>query len=155
KGYSGGPKYVYIFGHGDEDTAYGGSAKMHMLRVPKDEILEPTAYEYFVAMENGQPVWAPTDPDAPDLLTKAGVVFDCTITGKCNRSGITYNAPLGRYLVWMSDWNGTDDFRDKGKGGFGIYESATPWDRTSWRTVWHTPCTSCGWDIDGDGTTTG
>jgi hypothetical protein len=90
-----------------------------------------------------------------EFLATAGTVFDCTHTGQCDRTGITYNKHLGRYLAWVSDWNGTDDFRNKGRGGFGIYESATPWDRSSWRTVWHTPCNACGWDIDGDGSTTG
>jgi endoglucanase len=152
KGYSGATSnYVYIWGHGCEDTAYAACDKMHMLRVLKDKILDKTAYEVFIRMEGTTPIWQQTDPGAADLLTKAGSVFDCTKTGKCDRSGITYNAALGRYLVWMSDWNGTDDFRNKGKGGFGIYESATPWDKASWKTAWHTPDATNGWDADGIG----
>lgn len=40
KGYEGSiDGYVYIWGHGCEDTAYSGCERMHMIRVPKDQIL--------------------------------------------------------------------------------------------------------------------
>lgn len=152
KGYADAPdNYVYVFGHGCEDSAYSACSRMHMLRVPRDRMTTVSAYEYFVRMEGATAIWAQSDPNAVDLLQKAGSVFDCGGTGLCNRSGITYNPVLRRYLVWMSDWNGTDDFRNKGKGGFGIYESATPWDKSSWKLVWHTPTKDQGWDLDGIG----
>lgn len=74
-------------------------------------------------------------------------VFSCKGSGKCNRSGITYNTGLSRYIVWMSDWNGTDDFRNPGTGGLGIYESSTPWIENSWKMVWHTPTNNGGWGV--------
>lgn len=155
KGYEGGSNYVYIWGHGCEDSAYSACNKMLMLRVPTASIMDKTKYELFISMQNGVSIWQPMDPGSPNVLSQGGSVFDCSGSGQCDRTGIIYNAPLGRYIAWISDHNGEDDFRNKGKGGFGIYESPTPWDKSSWRKVWHTVCNDCGWDIDGDGSTTG
>lgn len=149
KGYEGNTDgYVYIWGHGCTDSAYDGCERMHMIRVPKEQILQKSAYEYYA--KTG--AWVKADPGTLDLSasTPMATVFSCKGSGQCDRSGITYNVPLGRYIVWMSDFNGADDFRDPGKGGLGIYESPTPWIESSWKMVWHTPTNTQGWGIFSD-----
>ena len=53
-------------------------------------------------------------------------------TGKCYRSGITYNSALKRYL-WCQILPGKDP---RFAGGFGVYDAPEPWG--PWTTVYHT-----------------
>lgn len=57
--------------------------------------------------------------------------------GRCYRSGITYNAPLKRYL-WVQIIPGGDT---RFKGGFAIYYAPEPWG--PWATAFYTE----GWDV--------
>ena len=60
------------------------------------------------------------------------------------RSGITFNAPLGRYLWWQHLPNepGHNDRGDtRYAGGFGVYDAPEPWG--PWTTVYFTR----KWDV--------
>ena len=107
---------------------------MVLARVPKDQIRDRTAYEFFAALDGaGNPVWSPAVEDR-------GAVFKHH--DRCYRSGITYNAALGRYL-WCQVLGGSDpaikghDRNDtRFKGGFGIYDAPEPWG--PWTTAYFT-----------------
>ena len=75
----------------------------------------------------------PTDVDA-DVAQRAAVF---THRGRCYRSGISYNAPLRRYL-WAQTIPGGDT---RFEGGFGVYDAPQPWG--PWTTVFFTE----SWDV--------
>jgi CubicO group peptidase (beta-lactamase class C family) len=123
-------KYVYIWSN-DNPSAYGPSDHFVLARVPKDQIKERDAYEFFVRMKGRSPVWSSN-------IQRRGPVFKFPET--CIRSSISYNAGLKRYFLWMNlRQAGGEDTRFQ--GGFGVFESAQPWG--PWRTVYFTD----RWDI--------
>jgi hypothetical protein len=100
---------------------------MVLARVPKTQILERSAYEFFVELDSGGcPIWTRE-------IDQRGAVFDHA--GHCMRSGISYNAGLGRYLWWQQlPRKAQDDTRFS--GGFGLYDAPEPWG--PWTTVFFT-----------------
>ncbi len=122
--------FVYMYSH-DDPSAYTPADHMVLTRVPKDQITDRAAYEFFVGLDvNDDPIWS-TD------IAQRGPVF--TNTGLCARNGISYNAALGRYLWWQQLPVGGIDTRFG--GGFGIYEAPEPWG--PWSTVYFTE----SWDV--------
>ena len=77
------------------------------------------------------PVWTPD-------VAQRGAVFEHP--GLCRRSGISYNAGLGRYLWWQQRAEGDVDTRFN--GGFGIYDAPEPWG--PWTTAYFTLEWDCG-----------
>lgn len=62
-------------------------------------------------------------------------------SGRCYRSGITYNAALGRYL-WCQTLPASAYSRGpRFQGGFGIYDAPEPWG--PWTTAFFTQA----WDV--------
>jgi CubicO group peptidase (beta-lactamase class C family) len=121
KGYSGArDDYVYIYSP-DVETAYQAADRMVLARVPKGRITDRTAYEFFKGLEEGaMPSWT------RDIADRCAV-FDHP--GGCYRSGVSYDAGLGRYL-WCQTLPGGDA---RFRGGFGIYDAPHPWG--PWTTV--------------------
>lgn len=112
--------YVYSF---DADSAYKPSDRMVLTRVPVGRIADRKAYEFFVSLSaGGKGVWSKD-------IRRRGAVFEHE--SRCYRSGITFNAPLKRYL-WV---------QVVGDGGLGIYDAAEPWG--PWTTVFFTEA----WDV--------
>ena len=107
---------------------------MVLARVPKDRIRERAAWEFFTGLDDaGQPGWS---RDVADR----GAVFEHP--ARCYRSGITYNAALGRYL-WCQiiggqspRFGGAQLQGARFEGGFGIYDAPEPWG--PWTTVYWT-----------------
>lgn len=120
--------YVYVYSH-DHPDAYETADRFVLLRVPQDQILRREAYEFF----NG----SPGTPSWTTEIGKRGPVF--SHSGCCRRSGISYNAGLGRYLWWQQNTTGSEDTRHA--GGFGIFDAPEPWG--PWTTVYYTP----QWDV--------
>lgn len=121
--------YVYSF---DSDSAYRPADRMVLARVPQDRLTEREAWEFLVGLAaDGSPRWS---TDVADRVA----VFEHP--GQCYRSGISYCAPLGRYLWWqvVPDTGGADV---RFSGGLGIYEAPDPWG--PWRTVYFTR----EWDV--------
>ena len=82
-------------------------------RVPKEKLADPSAYEFFVKLnDRGEPVWSPSIEDR-------GPVF--SHKGQCRRSSISYHPRLGRYLLWQQ-LTGEDDTDTRFEGGFGLYD---------------------------------
>jgi CubicO group peptidase (beta-lactamase class C family) len=119
-------EYVYVFSS-DSDSAYVPADQMVLARVHQEHIPERDAYEFFVRLDPGEnPVWT-------DDIRQRGAVF--VHPGHCLRSGISYNAPLGRYLWWQQLPRGLrSDTRFQ--AGFGLFDAPEPWG--PWTTVYFT-----------------
>jgi hypothetical protein len=125
--------FVYVYSH-DGDSAYQPADRMVLARVPKAKITDRTAYEFFKGLDkSSQPMWT------KDLAERSAVF---THTGKCYRSGISYNAGLKRYL-WCQTLPGTQGKKEdtRFEGGFAIYDAAEPWG--PWTTIFYTE----KWDV--------
>ena len=123
-------QYVYIYSP-DSASAYIAADRMILARVLKSAISDRNAYEFLVGLDgNGAPLWT-------TQIGQRGAVF--TQSKLCLRSGISYNAALGRYLWWQQlPVNGSDT---RFSGGFGIYDAPEPWG--PWTTVYYTE----QWDV--------
>jgi CubicO group peptidase (beta-lactamase class C family) len=125
-------EFVYVYSH-DSDSAYQPADRMVLARVPKAEIARRGAYEFFQQLDaTGKPVWTRD-------IGQRGAVF--VHAGRCYRSGLSYNAPLRRYL-----WCQTLPPDEAGggprlEGGLGIYDAPEPWG--PWTTVYFTE----HWDV--------
>jgi hypothetical protein len=121
-------EFAYVYSH-DADSAYDPADRMVLARVPTDRIREQGAYEFFERTDRGgQPIWTKD-------IARRGAVF--THAGLCYRSGISYNAPLKRYLWCKTLPRGDARFA----GGFAIYDAPEPWG--PWTTVYYTK----QWDV--------
>lgn len=120
--------FVYVYSH-DAATAYDPADRMVLARVPRRRIMERDAYEFFAGLDAaGGATWTRD-------LGRRGAVF--ANPGRCYRSAISYNRPLGRYL-WSQTLPG-DDPRER--GGFGLYDAPEPWG--PWTTAYFTE----DWDV--------
>jgi hypothetical protein len=99
---------------------------MVLARVPKAKLTQQAAYTYFMRLRQGRLGWS-------SAISQRSLVFQCRRV-RCLRSQVSYDAPLQRYLWWQQVYVSTADTR--WQGGFGIYESPTPWG--PWRTVYFT-----------------
>ncbi|MDA1191963.1 MAG: hypothetical protein O3A46_09815, partial [Candidatus Poribacteria bacterium] len=129
--------YVYIYSF-DSDTAYDPADRLVLARVPRNEIRNNFAYEYFqTTVGDNIPVWT-------KRLDQRGAIFE--YPGKCYRLGVTYNAGLGRYILCQVIPNENHRFTGREGdmrfvGGFGIYDAPEPWG--PWTTVYYTNL----WDV--------
>jgi len=124
--------YVYVYSP-DSDSAYEPADRMVLARVPKDRVRDRGAYEFFVSLdERGMPVWS-------GEIAQRGAVF--IHPGRCYRGGITYNAPLKRYLWCHVLPESADPRGPRFQGGFGVYDAPEPWG--PWTTAYFTNA----WDV--------
>jgi CubicO group peptidase (beta-lactamase class C family) len=122
--------YVYMASH-DNPSAYEQADRFILMRVPKDRITDRNAYEFFIAVdEKNEAIWSAD-------ISKRGAIL--THPGNCRRASISYNAGIGRYLLWQQINAAGPDTRFV--GGLGIYEAPEPWG--PWSTVYFTE----KWDI--------
>ena len=124
--------FVYVYSH-DSDSAYESADRMVLARVRKSRVQNRGAYEFFQQLDQaGSPIWTKD-------VKRRGPVF--SHIGHCYRSGITYDAPLKRYL-WCQIHPQSDDSRGpRFQGGFGVYDAPEPWG--PWTTVYFTKA----WDV--------
>jgi hypothetical protein len=130
--------YVYVVSH-DHPSAYHAADGFILLRAPINALRNHDDYECYVTSVNKVPRWT-------ENIAERGHVF--SFPRHCCRSGITYNAPLKRYLWWQqhSFTNGELLFGDPATdtryhGGFGIYDAPEPWG--PWTTTYFTE----RWDV--------
>ncbi|MEJ2703550.1 MAG: serine hydrolase [Sedimentisphaerales bacterium] len=120
--------YVYIYSP-DTPSAYNEADTIVLARVPIDSITDRNAYEFYSGADaDGDPAWS-----ADVARRKAVFVFP----GGCNRIDVTYNAPLGRYLLITRS-----RAQAGGKDQFSMYDAPEPWG--PWTTVFYTD----DWDVD-------
>jgi hypothetical protein len=126
--------FVYAYSH-DGPRADTPADRFVLMRVPKDRVKDRAAWEFLQRVDDGQPVWT-------DDIARRGSVF--THGGNSLRSGMTYNAPLKRYLWWqhLPLAEGSKDRGDtRFEGGFGVYDAPEPWG--PWTTAYFTR----QWDV--------
>jgi CubicO group peptidase (beta-lactamase class C family) len=124
--------FVYVYSH-DSDSAYEAADGMVMARVPRSRLQDRAAWEFFAGHDGrGRPTWT------RDAAAR-GWVF--SHRGRCYRSGITWNAGLGRYLWSQVHPDSPHPRGPRFEGGFGVYEAPEPWG--PWRTVDYTTL----WDV--------
>jgi len=120
--------YIYVYSP-DTPSAYNETDTIVLARVPIENITDRNTYEFYSGIDTrGDPAWSGD-------ITERKAVF--TFPGGCNRIDVTYNAPLGRYLLVM---------RSRAQAGgidqFSIYDAPEPWG--PWTTVFYTE----NWDVD-------
>jgi CubicO group peptidase (beta-lactamase class C family) len=125
-------RFVYLFSP-DTDSAYEAADRMVLARVPQDRLTDRAAYEFFTGMD------AQWTPQWSREIARRGAVF--THTGRCYRSGITYNPALRRYLWHQVLPESRDPRGPRFQGGFGVYDAPEPWG--PWTTVEFTN----NWDV--------
>jgi len=114
--------YLYIYSP-DADSAYELADRMILARVPVTRATDRDAYEFFEKLNpENQPVWTHD-------IARRGPVFQNPKA--CYRTGISYDAPLKRYLWWQGAQ--TDG---RFKGGFALYDAPEPWG--PWTTAYAT-----------------
>jgi CubicO group peptidase (beta-lactamase class C family) len=124
--------FVYIYSF-DSASAYDPADRMVLARVPKGQITQQGAYEFFVRLDaQGAPVWS-------TRIEERGAVF--TNPGNCYRGGVTYNAALKRYLWCQVLPHSTHPQGMRFQGGFGIYDAPEPWG--PWTTAFYAK----DWDV--------
>jgi len=109
---------------------------MVLARVPRGTITRREEYEFFAGLtKEGKPKWTRN-------IEKRKAVF--TNPGRCLRSSVVYDAPLGRYLWWQGlprrRSGGAPDVDTRFEGGFAVFEAPKPWG--PWKTVYFT----ANWD---------
>lgn len=134
--------YVYAVSH-DDPSAYTPSDHFVLMRAPKTAITDRNAWEFFVQRSGDDAVWS------PDVSARRAVFTHVNGgEGRCARSGISYNAAIGRYLWWQQYPGDGGDIDTRFDGGFGIYDAPEPWG--PWTTAYFTT----SWDRGpGDGAT--
>lgn len=122
--------YVYMVSH-DNPNAYKTAERFILARVPRSQIRDRNAYEFFKRIDaDGTPLWS------TNVLAK-GSILDSP-GAQARRGAITYNAAIGRYIWWQGIPN-TEDVRFS--GGIRIYDAAEPWG--PWSLVYNATL----WDI--------
>lgn len=133
RGYAGArDNYVYHYFIRREETSGGhssglgihksGTGKIDLARVPRDQIMNNSAYEYFAGMSGGQPTWT------RNALQRVPVFQDPNGVG-WNLS-VSYNAGLGRYMLMT-------EHSETWSGLLGMFDAPQPWG--PWTTVaYHT-----------------
>ena len=111
-------RYVYVYSQ-DGPSAYEADDRIVLARVPKKQIRNPQAYEYFVKVDpSGKAVWS-------HAVDERGGVF--AFPGHCQRTDAIYDFGLKRYLLAVGYSHG---------GGWGLYDAPEPWG--PWTTTFHT-----------------
>ena len=105
---------------------------MILARAPKKAVADRAAYEFFAGLNSdAEPVWS-------EDVSRREAVF--THAACCLRSGVTYNAPLRRYLWWQQIPKAP--YADtRFDGGLGVYDAPEPWG--PWTAAYYTEC----WDV--------
>jgi hypothetical protein len=120
--------YIYSVSH-NHPNAYFHADDFILMRVLKDRITDRGSYEFFAGFDDdGNPNWSSAIREIMPVFHHAN---------RCNRSGISYNAQIGRYLWWHGGWPSPTDAKDSrfNPAPLGIYEAPEPWG--PWRTVYY------------------
>lgn len=115
---------VYIYAPEVQGTAWNVQTpgNISLMRVPKTQLAQASAYEYFTGLDGGgNPTWSTAVQDRQP-------VFADPVNGVM-RTSVSYNPGLDRYLLITQQVN-----RNKAGGAMiGIYDAPEPWG--PWTTV--------------------
>jgi hypothetical protein len=114
--------YVYSYSirlKDDSDLIIQTPGQIDLMRVPKDQIMERSQYEFFAGLDaQGNSVW--TD----NIAARTPVFQDANGVGW--NVSVSYNAGLNRYLL-------ATEHSKSWAGNLGIFDAAEPWG--PWTTV--------------------
>jgi len=124
--------FVYVYANELKNTdalQIQTPGEVSLMRVPKSQVTERSAYEFFAGIDNnGNPTWS------TDIQQRQSVFRDADGVG-WNLS-VSFNAPLNRYLL-------TTEHTETVKSNIRIFDAPTPWG--PWTTVlyekWSVPNT--------------
>jgi hypothetical protein len=125
--------YVYVVSQ-DGNDAYALDPDVVLARVPRGCVSDRDAYEFYAGSDGtGHPTWS------PDIHQRRPVFTDAKGT---QRIAVTYNRPLGRYLLTTA--------HDDGSGAthtpaLGVFDAPEPWG--PWTTVYYCDRWADGWMI--------
>jgi hypothetical protein len=119
--------FVYVYApNGNEE---GNMNQLVMFRVPKGEILDRSAYEYFAGLgADGGATWSSDIGERGIVHTFPSGWVNVNNHPYAWQPSVTYNPALGVYL--MANWATPpteDDFWFGGPSYLGLYQSPTPW----------------------------
>jgi hypothetical protein len=116
--------FVYMYSP-DTPSAYGETDRVVLTRVPKGQILDKAAYEFYAGLDSGGgPIWSPKIGDRRPVYE---------FTGGVNRLDVVYNPGMGRYLMTM---RAADRLSAGNPVHFSVYDAPEPWG--PWTTVYYT-----------------
>lgn len=132
--------YVYVYA--PNGNAEGTMNQLVMFRVPKDKVLDRSAYEHFVSRNpDGTANWSPDMAERGLVHTfPSGWVNSKTVCPYAWHPSVVYVKPLGQYL--MANWGmGTDEtgqwFRKPSYLGFWTAPKPWgPWTQVHEETAW-------------------
>jgi hypothetical protein len=131
--------YVHLVSQ-DGDSAYDYHPDVVLARVPKDRIIDRTAYEFFAGLgSDGEPRWSSSLGDRRPSFTDPN---------GAQRVSITYNAPLKRYFLVTSHQVGDPiDRTAVHTPALGVFDAPEPWG--PWTTAYYSDAWSDtgGWTI--------
>jgi len=107
----------YVYAYSQDKRANQLRTDIALFRVPKDQIMNRAAYEYFSGFDNtNKPLWS------TDINLRKAVFSDPNSVGWGAR--VSYNPVLKRYL--LTTWHAND-------GSWGVFDAPEPWG--PWTTV--------------------
>lgn len=123
--------FVYVVSQ-DGNDAYEYAPGVVLARVPKAEMTDRAAYEFFAGTDGDAPAWSRAIGDRKPVFTDpAGT----------HRISMTYNAALGRYLMTSSHRSGRVDvpgdtaFGAVHNRSLGVFDAPEPWG--PWTTLYY------------------
>lgn len=116
-------EYVYVVSQANDD-AYGFSPDVVLARVPKGDVPNRDAYEFYAGESGGEPAWsALIDDREPIFHDPKGT----------QRIAMTYNSGIDRYVLTAS--HEVDGQTGPHGPGFGLFAAPEPWG--PWRTLYY------------------
>lgn len=116
-------EYVYVVSQTNDD-AYGFSPDVVLARVPKDDVPNRDAYEFYAGESGDEPTWSASIDD------REAIFSDPKGT---QRVAMTYNPGIDRYVLTAS--HEVDGQSGPHGPGLGLFAAPEPWG--PWRTLYN------------------
>ena len=127
--------YLYFYSQ-DQPKAYLLANNVILGRVPKNQVLEKSEYQYFSGTTEN-PSWT------SDIKSRKPAFL---ADKQCYRLYVTYNPSLERYFLLTANGDGLMTNYEK-THNLGIYESLNPWG--PWKTVYWNNAFHTNWSVFG------
>lgn len=106
--------YVYSYTP-DDSSAYDPADDLVLMRVPRDQIMTESAYEFFDGMDgSGNPIWTSD-------INQRDAVF--TLPGRVYRPNAVFNPGLDRFMLAFLMRPSVDSSKD----GLFVFDAPDPW----------------------------
>lgn len=119
--------YVYSYGAW-WIPKYGAAENLYLLRVPKKQIRNRSAYQFFAGInDKDQPLWT------EDVNQRRPVFTDENGVGNPGLASVIYNHHLDIYLMMVGHRGSRRWIEDAVVGRLGVFEAPNPWG--PWKTI--------------------